>query len=95
MKKFMMIGLVAAMTATSVAATTVPAAAGGGHGHGHGWNQNWNNHGWNWNHNRHGWGNGWNAHVRWCSNRYFSYNPATNLYINSHGRWRQCRSPFI
>jgi hypothetical protein len=91
MKKILTMGFVALMTAATVAASTAPASAGGGHhGHGH--------------HNRHNWHGGWNggwrhdpwrAHVRWCSNRYYSYNPATNRFINSHGRWRTCRSPFI
>lgn len=95
MKKILTMGFVALVTAATIAGSTVPASAGGGHGHGHhnrhNWHGGWHGGGWHggWRHDP------WRAHVRWCSNRYHSYNPATNRFINSHGRWRTCHSPFI
>lgn len=37
---------------------------------------------------------GYNAHVRWCLNRYRSYNPATNLYVSYGGYYKRCISPY-
>ncbi|WP_210245724.1 BA14K family protein [Ciceribacter naphthalenivorans] len=34
------------------------------------------------------------AHVRWCMNRYRSYNPRTNTYLGFDGRYHRCRSPY-
>lgn len=34
------------------------------------------------------------AHVRWCLNRYRSYNPRTNLWRAYSGRKYQCDSPY-
>ncbi|MGG7519191.1 BA14K family protein [Allorhizobium undicola] len=39
-------------------------------------------------------GRGWRRHVEWCLDRYRSYNPDTNRYIDAYGRPRICRSPF-
>ncbi|AXS39530.1 BA14K family protein [Breoghania sp. L-A4] len=33
-------------------------------------------------------------HVRWCLNRYRSYNPRTDQYLGYDGRYHYCRSPF-
>jgi BA14K-like protein len=33
-------------------------------------------------------------HVRWCLNRYRSYNPRTNLWTAYSGRKHQCDSPY-
>ena len=33
-------------------------------------------------------------HVRWCLNRYRSYNPRTNLWVAYSGRKYQCDSPY-
>ena len=35
-----------------------------------------------------------NKHVRWCLNRYRSYNPRTNLWTAYSGRKHQCDSPY-
>ena len=35
-----------------------------------------------------------NKHVRWCLDRYRSYNPRTNLWTAYSGRKRQCDSPY-
>ncbi|MFB2553303.1 BA14K family protein [Ensifer soli] len=37
---------------------------------------------------------GYGAHVRWCLNRYRSYDPATNRYLAYAGVYRACRSPY-
>jgi hypothetical protein len=37
---------------------------------------------------------GYNAHVRWCLNRYGSYNPATNTFLAYDGYYKRCRSPY-
>jgi BA14K-like protein len=34
-------------------------------------------------------------HVRWCLNRYQSYNPRTNTWLAYSGRVHQCRSPYL
>lgn len=34
------------------------------------------------------------AHVRWCMNRYRSYNPRTDTYLGFDGRYHRCRSPY-
>ena len=34
------------------------------------------------------------GHVRWCLNRYRSYNPATDSYRGYDGRYHRCHSPF-
>jgi hypothetical protein len=34
------------------------------------------------------------AHVRWCLNRYRSYNPRTNLWVSFSGKKHQCDSPY-
>ncbi|WP_374591130.1 BA14K family protein [Ciceribacter sp. RN22] len=34
------------------------------------------------------------AHVRWCMNRYRSYNPRTDTYFGFDGRFHRCRSPY-
>ena len=47
-----------------------------------------------------GYGNGYgyagvsSRHVRWCLNRYRSYNPRTNLWVAYSGRRHQCNSPY-
>lgn len=33
-------------------------------------------------------------HVRWCLNRYRSYNPRTNLWVSYSGKKHQCDSPY-
>lgn len=33
-------------------------------------------------------------HVRWCSDRYRSYNPRTNTWVAYSGRVYQCNSPY-
>ena len=43
-------------------------------------------------HFQHGYGQ--NAHVQWCSWRYRTYNPYTNLYFYRPGRQRHCISPY-
>jgi hypothetical protein len=35
-----------------------------------------------------------NKHVRWCLNRYRSYNPRTNLWVAFSGKKHQCDSPY-
>jgi hypothetical protein len=35
-----------------------------------------------------------NSHVRWCQQRYRSYNPRTNLWLSNSGQYRQCRGPY-
>lgn len=102
MKNILTFGFVALMTAATVTASAVPASAGGhgGHGgHGHGWHGGHGGHGWG--HGRRwerriyfGHGNPWFAHVRWCEDRYRSYDASTNMFLTSHGQWRHCRSPF-
>ncbi len=37
---------------------------------------------------------GYNAHVRWCLNRYASYNPRTNTFLSYDGYRKVCRSPY-
>ena len=37
---------------------------------------------------------GGNAHVRWCLNRYRSYNPATDTFRGYDGLNHRCRSPY-
>ena len=37
---------------------------------------------------------GYNRHVRWCLNRYRTYNPATNRYHAGGGVYPACRSPW-
>lgn len=37
---------------------------------------------------------GWNAHVRWCLNRYASYNPRTNTFLSYGGYYKRCNSPY-
>lgn len=37
---------------------------------------------------------GISRHVRWCANRYRSYNARTNTYMGFDGRPHRCRSPF-
>lgn len=37
---------------------------------------------------------GVSRHVRWCLNRYQSYDPATNTYVTFDGEVRRCRSPY-
>jgi hypothetical protein len=34
------------------------------------------------------------AHVRWCENRYRSYNPSTNRYLGYDGYYHRCNSPY-
>jgi hypothetical protein len=34
-------------------------------------------------------------HVRYCLNRYQSYNPRNNTWVSYSGRVRQCRSPYL
>ena len=35
-----------------------------------------------------------NRHVRWCLDRYRSYNPRTNTWVSYSGRVNQCISPY-
>jgi hypothetical protein len=35
-----------------------------------------------------------NNHVRWCLNRYRSYNPRTDMFLGYDGRYHRCRSPY-
>ena len=42
---------------------------------------------------RYGYGYG-NRHVRWCQNRYRSYNVRTNTWVAYSGRVRECISPY-
>lgn len=37
---------------------------------------------------------GRSAHVRWCLNRYRTYDPSTNRYHAGGGIYRVCRSPY-
>jgi len=37
---------------------------------------------------------GGRAHVRWCLNRYRTYNPATDRYHAGRGIYRVCYSPY-
>ncbi|MEM6383965.1 MAG: BA14K family protein [Pseudomonadota bacterium] len=46
-------------------------------------------------HVRFGRGHVWNQHVRYCYNRYRSYNHHNNLFLAYSGRYHHCRSPFI
>lgn len=39
-------------------------------------------------------GYGGSAHVRWCSDRYRSYNPRNNTWVGYSGRVYQCNSPY-
>ena len=39
-------------------------------------------------------GGGRNAHVRWCLNRYRTYDPYTNRYHAGGGVYRVCYSPY-
>lgn len=34
------------------------------------------------------------AHVRWCMNRYRTYNPQTNTFRGNDGRLHRCNSPY-
>lgn len=34
------------------------------------------------------------GHVRWCLNRYRSYNPRTDQYLGYDGYYHRCRSPY-
>jgi hypothetical protein len=34
-------------------------------------------------------------HVRYCLNKYQSYNPRNNTWVSYSGRVRQCRSPYL
>ncbi|MGR6432358.1 BA14K family protein [Rhizobium sp. PAMB 3182] len=36
----------------------------------------------------------WNRHVRWCLDRYRSYNPRTNRFLSYSGDYRVCHSPW-
>lgn len=36
----------------------------------------------------------WDNHVRWCLERYRSYNPRTNRYVGYDGYFHVCRSPY-
>ncbi len=41
-------------------------------------------------------GGGWSSrHVRYCLNRYQSYNPRNNTWVAYSGRVHQCRSPYL
>jgi hypothetical protein len=47
------------------------------------------------NNNYNDYGGGWsNRHVRWCLNRYRSYNPRTNMWLSYSGQYRQCNGPY-
>ena len=35
-----------------------------------------------------------NAHVRWCVNRYQSYNIRTDRFLSLDGYWKRCVSPY-
>ncbi len=35
-----------------------------------------------------------NAHVRWCRNRYRSYNPRTDQFLGYDGYYHYCNSPY-
>lgn len=35
-----------------------------------------------------------NAHVQWCSQRYRSYNPATDQFLGYDGLYHRCNSPY-
>jgi hypothetical protein len=37
---------------------------------------------------------GYSHHVRWCLERYRSYNPATDRYTGYDGRSKRCHSPY-
>lgn len=37
---------------------------------------------------------GGSRHVRWCLNRYQTYDPSTNTYVAYGGVVRRCRSPY-
>jgi hypothetical protein len=37
---------------------------------------------------------GYNRHVRWCLNRYRSYEPSSNTFVDYGGNVRRCNSPF-
>lgn len=37
---------------------------------------------------------GYSAHVRWCLNRYRTYNPETDRYHAGRGIYRVCHSPY-
>ncbi|MGX5667513.1 BA14K family protein [Rhizobium daejeonense] len=39
-------------------------------------------------------GRNWGNHVRWCLDRYQSYNPQTNRFLSSSGYFKVCRSPY-
>lgn len=34
------------------------------------------------------------AHVRWCLDRYRSYNPRTDRFLGYDGHYHRCRSPY-
>jgi hypothetical protein len=44
--------------------------------------------------NNYGHGNYGSRHVRWCLNRYRSYNVRTNTWVSYSGAVRQCVSPY-
>jgi len=35
-----------------------------------------------------------NPHVRWCLNRYGSYNPRTDMFLSYDGYYKRCISPY-
>ncbi len=37
---------------------------------------------------------GLTAHIRWCDNRYRSYNPHDNSWVTYSGKVKQCISPY-
>ena len=37
---------------------------------------------------------GYNAHIRWCMNRYGSYNPNTDTFLSYDGYYKRCVSPY-
>ncbi|MDO6962374.1 BA14K family protein [Rhizobium alvei] len=37
---------------------------------------------------------GMSRHVRWCLNRYASYNPGTDTFLSYDGYYKRCNSPF-
>ena len=41
-----------------------------------------------------GYSGGSSQHVRYCLNRYRSYNPRTNTWVSYSGQVRQCRGPY-
>jgi hypothetical protein len=37
---------------------------------------------------------GWAAHVRWCHDRYRSYQESRDAFKGYDGRWHKCNSPY-